>query len=486
MRAATRSLAAGAALALVVVLPFRLEGESPSSTAVSKAGRVAAPGAREAGRGTHEPARAARPAHRRRFVIGRSVRGRTIRAVRVGEPSAPRTILVVGCVHGDECAGRAVVRLLARGPAPPRTQLWLVPDLNPDGSRAGTRQNARGVDLNRNFPRRWRPGGSRGDRYFPGRSALSEPESAAAATLVRRLRPHAAVWFHQPLGLVNLSAGADPAVVRGYARGVGLPVDRLPDYRGTAPAWHNQVVPGASAFVVELVAGRLGERAARRHARAVLALAAWPAARALLGPRPEVVRRPIPFGRERRRQMRRYARRHYGLATHLLRRPRVIVEHYTAGDTFASAYATFARNAPDPELHELPGVCAHFVIDRDGTTYELVPVTLMCRHTIGLNHVAIGIEHVGRTDAEVMGSPAQRRASLRLTRWLQRRHGIATADVIGHAESLSSRHHRERVERLRDRTHADFAPATMRRYRRLLRRSFRTPAGQAGTRERST
>jgi N-acetyl-anhydromuramyl-L-alanine amidase AmpD len=87
---------------------------------------------------------------------------------------------------------------------------------------------------------------------------------------------------------------------------------------------------------------------------------------------------------------------------------------------------------------------------------------------VGLNDVAIGIEHVGVSDADVMGRPAQLDASLRLTRWLQGRYGIATADVIGHAESLSSPYHHERVAAMRRRTHGDFQPATMRRYRARL------------------
>jgi beta-N-acetylhexosaminidase len=148
----------------------------------------------------------------------------------------------------------------------------------------------------------------------------------------------------------------------------------------------------------------------------------------------------------------------------------VIVEHYTVTDSFAPVFDTFAVNRPDPELHELPGTCAHFVIDRDGTIYRLVPVELMCRHTVGLNWTAIGIEHVGTSDAQVMGNPAQRAASLRLTRSLQGRYGIATSNVIGHNENRSSPFHRERVERLRTQTHADFPKPVMDRYRRLLRR----------------
>jgi beta-N-acetylhexosaminidase len=185
--------------------------------------------------------------------------------------------------------------------------------------------------------------------------------------------------------------------------------------------------------------------------------------------RPPIVQRRIPFGPRRKAEMRAYARRHYHLDDYHLVAPKQIVEHFTATATFAAAYNTFANDVPDPELHELPGTCTHFIVDRDGTIYQLVSLRLMCRHVIGLNHVAIGIEHVGRSDADVMGDARQLAASLRLTRWLQERFKIPVRDVIGHAESLSSPYYREDVRRLRGRTHADMQPATMRRYRALLR-----------------
>src|SRR5262249_53097080 len=88
-------------------------------------------------------------------------------------------------------------------------------------------------------------------------------------------------------------------------------------------------------------------------------------------PRPRIVVKPIPFGPARRAETTAYAKRHYAMNTWRLVHPRVIVEHYTASNTFASTYAAFASNAPN--LGELPGVCAHFVVDRDGTVYRLVP-----------------------------------------------------------------------------------------------------------------
>ena len=166
--------------------------------------------------------------------------------------------------------------------------------------------------------------------------------------------------------------------------------------------------------------------------------------------------------------MRAYSKRHYGSPVARLRDPKVIVEHFTATTSYSSTWNTFAANAPDVEFGERPGVCAHFVIDRDGTIHQLVPLKWRCRHTVGLNHTAIGIEHVGVSDADVMGRRAMRRSSLALTRWLQARYGISTGDVIGHAESLSSPYHEERVAAMRDRTHGDFSHATMRGYRKRL------------------
>jgi protein MpaA len=401
-------------------------------------------------------------------LIGHSVEHRPIEALHAGDRAAPVRVLVVGDVHGDERAGERIVVALRRRDAR-GVQVWTLRTANPDGVAAGTRQNAHGVDLNRNFPFRWRPG-ARGT-FFPGPRPASEPETRALMRLVRRVRPQLAVYYHQHLGMVVRAAGADPAVQRLYARRAGLPLRRLPRYRGTAVSWQNRVLPGGSAFVVELRAGRAD---VERHAGAVLAAArraaATTAAAAPAGdpPRPPIVAKPIPFGADRRRQMRAYARRHYGIDDYRLREPRVIVEHVTATATLGPAWSTFAANARDPELHERPGTCAHFIVDRDGTVYQLVALGLMCRHTVGLNHVAIGIEHVGRTDAEVLGRPRQLAASLALTRWLQARFGIRTRDVIGHAESLSSPYHHERVARLRTQTHGDMRRATMRRYRHAL------------------
>jgi N-acetylmuramoyl-L-alanine amidase len=193
-----------------------------------------------------------------------------------------------------------------------------------------------------------------------------------------------------------------------------------------------------------------------------LALAA-----ALLVPKPAIVWKPIPFGAKRLAETAAYSKRHYGDATFLLR-PRAIVEHYTASSSFSSAYNTFAADVPDGELHQLPGTCAHFIVDTDGTIYQLVRLNVRCRHTVGLNWAAVGIEHVGTSDAQVLGNAAQMRSSLALTAWLMSRYRIPLSGVIGHSESLTSPLRKELYAPWRCQTHGDWRRADMDVYRGRL------------------
>ena len=187
-----------------------------------------------------------------------------------------------------------------------------------------------------------------------------------------------------------------------------------------------------------------------------------------VAPKPHVIWKPIPYGPSRKAEMAAYASKHYG--THSWRiHPKVIVEHYTGSNSFSATWNAFAANTPDPELGELPGTCAHFVVDRNGRIYQLVRLSVMCRHTVGLNYVAIGIEHVGTSDAEILHDRAQMRASLELNAWLVDRFHIRIRNVIGHSESLSSPYHRELYRPWAHQTHADWRHADMRRYRAKLR-----------------
>ncbi len=209
----------------------------------------------------------------RAVVLGHSVQGRPIRAFEVGDPTSPRRILVVGCIHGDEPAGITIADALARSRAPRGADLWIVPDLNPDGVAADMRQNAHGVDLNRNFPSRWRPLGSPGTAFYSGPRPLSEPETRIAQRLVLRVRPQVSIWFHQHLDVVDKSGG-DVRVERRFASLARLPLGRLTRYPGSATGWENHTLRGTTSFVVELPAGRVSLGRVGVFTRAIRSLAA--------------------------------------------------------------------------------------------------------------------------------------------------------------------------------------------------------------------
>jgi len=201
-------------------------------------------------------------------VVGHSVQHRPIELVHVSGPG-PR-VLVVGCIHGNEPAGIAVVRALER--AHPHADLWLVPVLNPDGLAAGTRQNAHGVDLNRNFGAMWQPLGQPGSRQYSGPRPFSEPESRAVRALILRLHPQITIWFHQPQGVVR-AWGQSVPTARRFAVLARYPYRSIEWPYGTAANWQNHAFPGTSSFVVELPAGSLSSQALARHVGAVLHIA---------------------------------------------------------------------------------------------------------------------------------------------------------------------------------------------------------------------
>ncbi|MDQ3859293.1 MAG: DUF2817 domain-containing protein [Actinomycetota bacterium] len=208
-------------------------------------------------------------------LVGRSWEDRPIRAVVVGPPEASRRILVVGCIHGDECAGEGVTRRLVRAAAPHGAALWIVHDLNPDGAVLGVRQNARGVDLNRNFSSEWRRFGRRWDPQYSGPRPFSERETRVARRLILRVRPDVSIWYHQPQALVR-AWGASVRAARRYAGVARVPYRSIRWPPGSAPNWQNHRFPGTASFVVELPPGRLDRRGAARHVRAVLALGPAP------------------------------------------------------------------------------------------------------------------------------------------------------------------------------------------------------------------
>jgi N-acetylmuramoyl-L-alanine amidase len=186
--------------------------------------------------------------------------------------------------------------------------------------------------------------------------------------------------------------------------------------------------------------------------------------------KPTIKKRLIPYPKKRKREMAAYSKRHYGQYKWQLVEPKLIVIHYAAAGSVGAIFNTFAPDRPDVEFHQLPGVCSHYAVGAGGGVFKFVPPSIRCRHTVGLNHVAIGIEHVGFSDGDILNRPPQLNASLQLTQWLRCRFGIPVEGVIGHNESLSSPYYRELDPRFKGQTHGDFNKASMDVYRGDLRK----------------
>jgi hypothetical protein len=207
-----------------------------------------------------------------RTLLGRSEEGRPIELVRTGNPSGTR-MLVFGVIHGNEDAGLPVTRALERQSAHSAANLWIVPDLNPDGHTRHTRQNGRGVDLNRNWSTDWHGGGRPFDTYYGGPQAFSERETRLARALILRAHPKVTIWFHQHMNLIWANGSPGLRAGRIYARTSGMRLYHHASLPGTSTLWQDHHLRGSAAITVELPAGSLSPSQVRAHVRAVLAVA---------------------------------------------------------------------------------------------------------------------------------------------------------------------------------------------------------------------
>jgi protein MpaA len=204
--------------------------------------------------------------------IGHSVEGRVIMPVVLGSAGAAHRVLVVGCIHGNETAGIAIVKRLIAAGAPAGTEIVAVTSVNPDGCANGTRQNAHGVDLNRNFPSNWARIGRRGSFQWSGPRPLSEPESRYAVELIERLEPQITIWFHQHQGFVRAWGQSIPTARR-FAQLAAYPYQSVRWPFGTASNWQNHRFPRTASFVVELPAGPVPPSRVGSWVRAIRELA---------------------------------------------------------------------------------------------------------------------------------------------------------------------------------------------------------------------
>jgi hypothetical protein len=234
----------------------------------------------------------ANPAGAASFTIGHSVQGHAIEALRIGE--GPRSIVLVGSIHGSEGNTTILVNSLVEHLTanlhlfPPDISVYLIPTLNPDGLAAGTRYNANGVDLNRN----WDTPNWQADTYdAAGRRAggggahpFSEPETAAMAGWLLALREQSSsvtvVFYHSaypPSGLVLGGSVGEPltpayASVVGYSRTVpGRPGWTAYPVTGVAPHWCGTQDIGC--FEIEMPSHAApGADAIQKHATAVISV----------------------------------------------------------------------------------------------------------------------------------------------------------------------------------------------------------------------
>jgi protein MpaA len=211
-------------------------------------------------------------------TIGRSTAGRRIELRQLGAPRWPGELLVFGCIHGDECAASGVepISSLTAGCPDPSSDIYFLPNLDPDGTSVGSRLNARGVDLNRNFSSGWHPLGRPFGSEYSGPRPFSEPETRLAARVIRAVRPAATIWFHQYRGkrpFVRAWGQSAPGA-RHFAALADMPFRSMRWPAGTGPNWQNHTFPGA-AFVVELPRGPVDPRMRERLGRDLQQMGRW-------------------------------------------------------------------------------------------------------------------------------------------------------------------------------------------------------------------
>ena len=188
-------------------------------------------------------------------IIGHSVRHRPLIAYHLGDPNARRTALILGEMHGDEPAGVVVARSLIDGHRSIEgINLWVIPTMNPDGYAAGTRQNAHGVDLNRNWRHNW---AHLTGEYYSGPRPMSEPETRAVARFIRAERPRFVVSLHQPLHGVDQTAGhgREYRAFRGaLSRNLNLPIKNFDCWsvcHGSLSGWYADHHFGVAVETIE-------------------------------------------------------------------------------------------------------------------------------------------------------------------------------------------------------------------------------------------
>jgi protein MpaA len=183
------------------------------------------------------------------WTFGSSVKGLPLRAYRIGDPSSPNVVVLIATMHGNEYGPARILRNLISGQPVSGANIWVIPDLNPDGYVRDTRRNARGVDLNRNFPYDWRP---QTGTYYSGPAPASEPETRAVMHFLNTVQPDYVISLHQPLKGVDTSYSKTRALAQRLVTALELPAKTFScgtGCHGTMTQWFNVKWPGAALTV---------------------------------------------------------------------------------------------------------------------------------------------------------------------------------------------------------------------------------------------
>ena len=194
-------------------------------------------------------------------TIGHTVKGRAIYAWRLGVPTSARKVVVLGAMHGNETGPSRILYNLRDGRKITGADIWVVPQYNRDGIVRRTRQNAHGVDLNRNYPRNWK---KMGGATNSGPRPASEPETKAVMAFLKNIRPQYVVSFHQPLYGVGRTVKRGRPFVQRLHRGLRLPVKSFNcsgQCHGTMTEWFNANFRGVAVTV------EYGRGVSKRQAR---------------------------------------------------------------------------------------------------------------------------------------------------------------------------------------------------------------------------
>ena len=155
----------------------------------------------------------------------------------------------------------------------------------------------------------------------------------------------------------------------------------------------------------------------------------------------QIIQYPINYSKDRTDLSIQYLKERHGLTqTTPTINPKIIVLHFTGFGNIKTIHEYF--NAPTIEESRKVNkkvsalnVGSHYLIDRDGTIYQLIPDTLLARHVIGLNYCAIGVENIG-SEKEPL-TEAQIISNAKLVRYLTTKYKIEY--LIGHEEYIQFR-----------------------------------------------